>query len=579
MEQRYRWKNKQIREHLEVLNGNIAPTIVLKNATYLHSLLKKWVQSHIWIYQDRIVYIGEKLPEKVDHTEIYDCSSSYLVPGYIEPHVHPFQLYNPQTFSEYASLTGTTTFINDNLMLFLQLRKKKAFSLLREFRNLPVTMYWWTRFDSQTEMQSEELTFSHGEVKSWLEHDAVLQGGELTAWPKLLEGDDMILHWIQEAKRMRKVIEGHLPGASDLTLAKMTLLGVDGDHESMTGDDVYKRLIQGLSVTLRHSSIRPDLPRLLKELKEKEITHFDSFMLTTDGSTPGFYEEGVLDHLIRIALDAGVNEVDAYSMASYNVAKYYNITHLHGMIATGRVANINILKDKHDPTPIGVLSKGQWIKKDNQEQISHQIIDWEEAGLVPLELDWTIQQEDLQFSMPFGIEMINDVITKPYSITINGSEDELSTDHDQSYLMLLARDGSWRISTMIKGFSTSVMGLASSFSNTGDIIVIGKRKSDIVCAFNRMKELGGGIVLAEDNKIVHEIPLKLAGLMSDKKMNEVIEEEKQLKVHLKERGYRHDDPIYTLLFLQSTHLPYIRVTQQGIYDVMKKTVLFPTIMR
>ncbi len=91
-------------------------------------------------------------------------------------------------------------------------------------------------------------------VKSWLEHDAVLQGGELTGWPKLLDGDDMMLHWIQEAKRMRKKIEGHFPGASEKTLAKMMLLGADSDHEAMTGEEVYDRLMQGYMVSLRNSS-------------------------------------------------------------------------------------------------------------------------------------------------------------------------------------------------------------------------------------------------------------------------------------------------------------------------------------
>ncbi len=164
---------------------------------------------------------GDQLPENLEHCEIVDCDSQYLVPGYIEPHVHPFQLYNPQSFSNYASQTGTTTFVNDNLMMFLQLEKKKAFSLLEEFNELPITMYWWTRFDSQTEMRNEEVTFSNGEVKSWLEHDGVLQGGELTAWPKLLKGDDLLLHWMQEAKRMGKIVEGHLPGHRRKPLQKL----------------------------------------------------------------------------------------------------------------------------------------------------------------------------------------------------------------------------------------------------------------------------------------------------------------------------------------------------------------------
>ncbi|OIU70219.1 adenine deaminase C-terminal domain-containing protein [Rossellomorea aquimaris] len=579
MEQRYRWKNKQLREHIQVLDGERSPTILLKNATYLHSTLKQWIQGHIWVYEDRIVYTGDKLPEQLGECEVVDCASQYLVPGYIEPHVHPFQLYNPQSFSKYASQTGTTAFVNDNLMMFLQLEKKKAFSLLKEFNKLPYSMYWWTRFDSQTEMADEATTFSNGEVKSWLEHDSVVQGGELTAWPRLLEGDDLLLHWMQEAKRMGKIVEGHLPGSSDKTIAKLKLLGIDGDHEAMTGEDVYKRLIQGLTVTLRHSSIRPDLPVLLDGLKEKGIENFDSILLTTDGSTPAFHEEGVLNVLLKMIIDKGISPIEAYNMASYNAANYYNLTHLHGMIATGRVANINFLSSKEDPSPVSVLSKGKWVLRDKMQVEHDQEIPWEEHGFTPLALDWDVTYDDLQFSMPFGIEMVNDVITKPYSININPSTDELASDHDQSFLMLLDRKGKWRISTMLKGFSNGVKGFASSYSNTGDIILIGKSKPDMIAAFNRMKEIGGGIVLTENGEVLHEIPLPLSGLLSKKEMPELIEEEKIMKVLLSERGYKFSDPIYTLLFLQSTHLPYIRVTQKGIYDVMKKTVLFPTIMR
>lgn len=579
LDQRYRWKNKQIREHVSVISGKKSPTLLLKNARYLHSIFRKWMKGHIWIYDDRIVYTGEELPEDTTNCEIIDCSGLTLVPGYIEPHVHPFQLYNPQTFARYASQSGTTTIINDNLVLALKLGKKKAFSLIRELRHSPVTMYWWSRFDSQTELREEETIFSHGEVKAWLEHDAVLQGGELTGWPKLLDGDDLILHWIQEAKRMRKKIEGHFPGASEKTLAKMMLFGADCDHEAMTGEEVYNRLMQGYMVSLRHSSIRPDLPVLLEDMKKLGIDQYGSMFFNTDGSTPAFYENGILDMMIRMAIEYGVPVIDAYHMASYNVARYYNIEHLHGIIATGRVASINFLEDEYNPTPISVLSKGKWLKKDGKVFVEDKEIQWEDYGFAPLELDWELSYDDLQFSMPFGIEMINDVITKPYSVSFDVSTDELTTDHDESFLILIGRDGTWRINTMVKGFANKLMGFASSFSSTGDIILIGKNKNDMVCAFNRMKELGGGIVMTEGGEVIHEVPLTLSGFMSEKEMGVLIEEEKKLKELLLERGYPHNDPIYSLLFFSATHLPYIRITQRGIYDVMNKTILFPTIMR
>ncbi|MCA1029024.1 adenine deaminase C-terminal domain-containing protein [Cytobacillus kochii] len=579
LEQRYRWKNKHLREHVSVLDGRIAPTMLLKNARYLNQAIKKWVHANIWILGDRIVYVGEKLPDKLEGCEIVDCNGMTLVPGYIEPHAHPFQLYNPLSFARYAAQFGTTTLINDNMVLALQLEKKKAFSFLKEMRNIPSTMYWWCRFDAQTEIQNEETTFSHGNIKSWLEHDAVLQGGELTGWPKLLDGDDLMLHWMQEAKRMRKQIEGHFPGASEKTLAKLMLLGADCDHEAINGQEIMNRLMQGYTVSLRYSSIRPDLPQLLDEMHELGIDHYESFIFTTDGSSSSFSDQGIIDQMIRIALEKGVPTIDAYNMGTINVAKYYNIQHLHGNIATGRVANINFLENESNPTPVSVLAKGKWIRKDGENTPFEDNMAWEEFGFEPLEMNWELTSHDMQFSMPFGIKMESAVITKPYSLAIDISGDELSKEHDECFFMLIDRKGKWRVNTVIKGFAKELDGLASSYSNTGDIILIGKSKKDMMNAFNHMKEIGGGIVISEQGNIVTEIPLKLKGIMSNKRVEDLIEEERTLLAYLRERGYRFADPIYTLLFFSSTHLPYIRVTQRGMYDVMNKTVLFPTMMR
>jgi adenine deaminase len=579
LEQRYRWKNRQLREHVSVLDGKVQPTILLKNALYLNQALRQWVRGNIWIYQDRIIYVGNHLPEHLENCEVVDCSNEILVPGYIEPHCHPFQLYNPQSLSEYASKTGTTTLINDNLALIFHLSKKEAFSFMRDLRSLPTSLYWWCRFDAQSEILNEEDIFSHSNVKSWLEHDAVIQGGELTGWPKLLEGDDMMLHWIQEAKRMRKKIEGHFPGASEKTLAKMMLFGADCDHEATTGEEVYNRLLQGYMVSLRYSSVRPDLPEILDDLKKIGLHSFDKLMYTMDGSSPSFYEQGMIDRMIRIALEKNVPAIDAYNMGTINVARYYNIDHLHGSIATGKVANINFLSDINNPTPVSVLAKGEWMRRDGENLSAFSPINWQDYGIKPLSLEWDLSYSDLQFSMPFGIKMENSVITKPYSIGIEVLSDVLSNDHDQCFFVLIDKHGKWRINTLLKGFANKLSALASSFSSTGDIILIGKNKADMILAFNRMKELGGGIVVAENGQIISEVPLPLGGIMSNLSIEELMMQERKLHDVLLNSGYSFRDPIHSLQFFSATHLPYIRITQQGMYDVINKTVLFPSIMR
>ncbi|MGE7859571.1 adenine deaminase C-terminal domain-containing protein [Bacillus mobilis] len=572
-ENQFRWSNKQLREHVEVIDGKRSPHILLKNATYLNSYMREWVQANIWIYDDRIIYVGEKLPAQLQECEVIDCDEKYVVPGYIEPHAHPYQLYNPETLANYAMQFGTATFINDNLTLFFTLQREEAFRLLDEFEKISASMYWWCRFDGQTELQNGESLFNREEIIEWLKHKAVLQGGELTAWPKLLHGDDEMLHWVQETKRLHKKVEGHFPGASETTLAKLKLLGTDCDHEAMTGQEAFARLMQGYTVSLRNSSIRPDLEVLLKELLELGVKQFDRFILTTDGSHPSFYENGMTNVMISTAIKQGVPVIDAYHMASYNIARYYNMEHLHGSIATGRIANINILESKENPVPISVIAKGKWVKRDGVNKNESVQIDWSKFKVTPLLLDWSIEKEDMIFPHKMGIQLLNNVITKPYTTEIDLNRDELSLDHDECFLMMIARDGTWRVNTVVKGFANKLGGLASSYSGTGDIILIGKSTEDMLIAFHRVKELGGGMVIAEKNEVLHEIELPLLGIMSKLKMNELIQEEKQMVKLLQERGYAYDDPAFTILFFSATHLPFIRVTPIGLYDVKNSKVL------
>lgn len=116
----------------------------------------------------------------------------------------------------------------------------------------------------------------------------------------------------------------------------MKLFGADSDHEAMNADDVLKRLSLGYHVSLRHSSIRPDLVNILRELHERDFRHYDHFFYTTDGSAPHFYEEGMINRLISIALEEGVPTIDAYNMATFNIAKYYQIDDLLGVVGPGR---------------------------------------------------------------------------------------------------------------------------------------------------------------------------------------------------------------------------------------------------
>ncbi|WP_058306166.1 adenine deaminase C-terminal domain-containing protein [Gracilibacillus massiliensis] len=575
----YRWRNKEIRKQVAVIDEKEQPTLVLKNAYYLNVFMRKWLEAHIWIYNDRIVYVGSRLPESLVDVEVVDCTGKFIVPGYIEPHAHPFQLYNPYELAMYAGQTGTTTLMNDNLPWLYLTNREKAFTLLEDFMKLPVSMYWWARFDSQSEINEEQEIFNDEEVHAWLQHEAVVQGGELTAWPQVLRDDDRILYWMQEAKRLRKPVEGHFPGASEKTLVKLKLLGVSSDHEALSGEEVFNRISMGYRVGLRNSSVRPDLEKLLVELQELGINSYDFLTMTTDGSTPAFYKNGIINQCIQIAIDSGVPEIEAYMMGTYNAAEQFHLEERLGGIAPGRVAHLNILTSSDNATPESVLAKGKWLKKDGKLVNQDVAIDWKKYGLGKLELDWQLTERDLQFSMPVGLKMVNDVIMKPYPIAIDANTEKIINSTDESFLMLVDREGDWRVNTIIKGFTKTLGGLASSYSLTGDIVLIGKSKSDLLLAFSRMKEMGGGIVLVHEGEVIFELPLTIAGMMYDGSMPDLMVEDQRMKDILIDHGYQYQDPPYNLLFLSSMHLPFVRITPLGIIDVKKKDILFPAIMR
>ncbi|WP_301109073.1 adenine deaminase C-terminal domain-containing protein [Sporosarcina sp.] len=570
------WNAQELQEQLAIINGQKAPDILIENATYLHSIFKKWMKGNIWIQGDRIVYVGERLPAQFEGTERVDASGKKIVPGYIEPHVHPFQLYNPESFADYAGKRGTTTILSDNLMLFSLLDRQIAFTVIDQLNELPFSFYWWARVDSQTVLQNEQQLFNPEDIAAWLKRSDVLLTGELTSWPRLLQGDQQMMQSLIEAKRQGKKIEGHFPGASERTLARMKLLGVDGDHESMTVDEVERRLQQGYAVTLRESSIRPDLSNLLEGIIERDLNVFDHLMMTTDGSTPSFYEDGVMDKCIQIALDAGVAPIDAYQMASYNVARYYDITDLHSVIGTGRFATLNFLEDEWNPVPMDVLSKGQWLLKEGQAMKKFQAVDWKR--LPDFTLPFEVTDQDFSFKSNKGIEMVNDVITKVYETDLDLT-DRVITDCNECFLLLIDRNGKWRVNTMLKGFANSLQGFASSYSNTGDILLIGQDWEEIKRAFNELKKIGGGMAIAENGEIIVTLPLAVSGGMSEQPLEVVAEQELALKQVLKERGYHQGDAIYTLLFLESIHLPRVRITPVGLVQVLKNERLIPNTER
>jgi adenine deaminase len=317
------WNSEEHAALIEVAAGRKPPSLVIRGGQVLNVFTGRLEQKDVAVSERRIAWVGPLQESGLlldESVQIVEADGLVLVPGYIEPHAHPFQLYHPVTLAEAALVRGTTVLIHDNLFFFSCMEPEEAFRLLEAMADSPVKHFWWCRFDPQALLSAEnERLYENGRVRAFLRYPAVVQAGELTDWLPLLEGDEKMAGWVREAHRLGKRVEGHAPGASYRTLSRLAAAGVTGDHESITAEEVWRRLELGYMVTLRHSSIRPDLPELIRGLADRDVP-WNRLMLTTDGATPPYFRNGFTDYILRVAMEAGCPPVRAYQMVTITPA-------------------------------------------------------------------------------------------------------------------------------------------------------------------------------------------------------------------------------------------------------------------
>ncbi|WP_181150917.1 adenine deaminase C-terminal domain-containing protein [Paenibacillus sp. PCH8] len=515
-------------------------------------------QANIYLSGSRIAYVGPKeLPVSV-HTQLVELERGHIVvPGYIEPHAHPCQMYNPYTWGEALLRKGTVLSINDNLSL-LTFLGTEALPFIEKLEETSHHMFlWWCNIDRPDRVNP--LT-----VEKWLQHHLVIQSGELTEWPKLLQNDEVLVEQLYLTKthhRMRA--EGHLPGVSYEKISTMAAAGITADHEALHAEDVLKRLKAGLYASLRYSSIRPDLPHILKGMKGDSRFNMNRMMLTSDGPSPNYVEKTSCASMIKICLETGIPVADAYRLATLNPAVYYGLEEDLGGIAPGRLACLNVLTSIHEPEPLHVLQRGEWAVR-NQRRVMEpdeaEIRTWLRSAFPSRRTIVNLRLDQMETRTNTGIELVNDVITQPYPFDPHA---ELETD--ENWITLLDANGSWVINTRIKGFASGVKALASTYNASNDTLLLGRSLSAMREASQEMGLRGEGILVNFVDGEQLYIPLPLSGAMSMESVESIGASVDQFNEKMRSHGYRFGDPLYSLLFLTASHLPHIRVSDKGLY--------------
>jgi adenine deaminase len=569
-------------------NQGQEPDLVLEGGRVLNVYSGELLEANVAVKGERIWYVGPGSNPTGEKTLRLDVSLKVLVPGYVEPHCHPWNTYNPLSLGEEFCRMGTTTLVCDNLIFFMMMGVGRFESFMAAFSKMPVKFFWFIRLVPQTPLEQEETLFSEANLKRLLRNPLTLSIGEITRWQELIKGNPKIQKMIRVARSLGKRVDGHTAGAKYENLGIISRAGVDSCHESITAHEVLERLRLGFYVILRESSLRQDLHGLLKGVRENPLS-LRRVMLTTDGSSPAFQQEsGMADHLVRTAIKEGIDPVEAYRMVTLNPATYFGLEHRLGGIAPGRDADILVLGNLQDPTPECVISKGRIVAEKGSLLSPFPVPDWKRFSSAP-EREYKVRATKDLFEIPLKgteegqrisfpvIRLISTVITRIERVEfpVRRGLVDFSAAKGFCRVAVLDRGGKWIANGILEGYADRIDGIASTFNTALQILVIGQNPSAMASAVNRAIRMGGGIAAIEEGKVVFELPLPIGGMMSEKSLKEVAEKEGELKKFLSSRGYPFHDPLYTFIFLPNDFLPEVRINRKGVVDIKKNEVLWP----
>jgi adenine deaminase len=576
-------------ELIEVAQGRRQADLYIKGGTVINVYSGEYLAFNVAVYKDRIAYVGDSEAMVGDKTTVIDAQGKYVSPGFIEPHAHPWVIYNPVSYVTKVLTLGTTTIAHDNLFFYLHMGPEGFREMVKDLRQLPGNNFWLVRLVSQAMYDEEREEFNAEAIRGLLEMEEVVGTAEVTRWPLLYQGDPLLLELIEYSKRSGKVSDGHTAGCSYDKLNSLVAAGVSACHEAITAKEALDRLRLGMWTTLRNSSLRPDFPELIKLITEGRV-NTSRVLMTTDGPHPAFIEEqGCVGGLVSRAVELGLSPMQAVQMATINPATYLKMDEQIGGIAPGRRADILILPDLVRFRPEWVISGGTVAAKDGRLLLPVPQINWNKYNLREA---FTIQREVLAdpelYSYPrdqaerevpvafFRSTVITQL--KKLELPSAGNYVDLTKQEGLLLASLIDRDGKWITRGILENFAVSIDGLASTYNTTTHLLAIGRDPQAMAKAAQRVHERGGGIVLVDRGEIVLEIPLPLTGMMtSDPEFSAAVEYQTALLSAVKERGYPFHDILYTLLFLTCDFLPGPRLTPKGLYDVKTSTIISPAV--
>jgi adenine deaminase len=564
---------------IRVSLGREPADMLIKDVSILDVFSSSIFRGNVWVYKHWIAYVGDKAPAPGEDTLIIDGRGKVAVPGYVDAHGHADLFYNPSTFADVAVTKGATTVFSDAQDMVDSIGIQGFMEVLKVSEGFALKYLWSVpaAYPPYPDVEGGEL-FSMDDIKKLFStYKECVSMSELSAYMRVLKTEDSILEKILIAKHYGKNVEGHLLGASYDKLNALTAAGITSCHESISAVDLRNRL--GLYTMIRHSSIRSDLEELC--LAAAKLPK-DSLMLVSDGIFAHDLEaRGYMDFVIREAIGFGLDPIDAIKMSTLNPARYFKLDDTIGSISPGRIADILLLENIGEPTPVKVIEKGRVVAANGSLLV--------ESGSFPdiknrynPYVFQSIHKDEFHIErkgrdrIPV-IDVADKTVTRRIDIAFQDSGGYAlpQAENDVRKVFYTRRDKKHWGKGFVRGLGARIGGIATTVAHeTHGLLVLGFNDDDMAMAGNTVLSMGGGIVLVDGGKVLYSLPLPQGATMSDLKIGDLARQIAEVNHVLRDRGSSLDDPFLTITYLTLTSIIEVRITVSGIYDVKKGEIIF-----
>ena len=557
-----------MQEHtINVARGLEPADLVIKNANIINVLSEEIHKADIAIADGIIAGIGEGYK---GHKEI-DVNGAYVSPSFIDGHVHiESSMLMPAEFSKMVVPAGTTTVIIDPHEISNVLGLHGISFMHEAIQGLPMDVY--TMLPScvpATPFETSGFDLNSYDLSLLIDKPWVLGIAEMMNYPGVLNLDKNVMSKLELAKAHNKQIDGHAPCLSGKDLCAYIASGVSSDHECTTPEEAIEKLRLGMYIMIREGTAAKDLDALLPLLAK---TNTRKCIFVTDDRHP----EDIKCHIngmVKKAVEYGIDPIKAIQMASLNTAEYFKLKNL-GAIAPGYKADFVVLPDLKEFTPELVFKNGELVANNGKLIFD---IDSETIPLVrgSVNVKW-IKPEDFKLEAKSKTVSAIQVIPKQLltkrvqseiNITDGFAESNLENDTLKICVIERHRAGGNIGKGFVKGFNLKSGAIASTVAHDShNMIVVGTNDSDMYTAAVALIKSHGGKIVVENGEILAHLPLPVAGLISDKDADYVIEKGEELNNATRKLGCEIDDPFMSMGFLSLPVIPELKITDKGVFD-------------